>query len=193
MIKLGLTGGIGSGKTMIAHFFQTLNVPVYFSDIQAKKIMLSKAVKKDVINLIGSGAYYSSGEINKAYVSNKIFGEENLLESFNNLIHPIVKQDFELFCDRNSNQKYIIKESAILIETGLFNTLDKLLLITANKGDRIKRVCLRDNLSTSEISKKITKQLSDSEKIPFANFVIENNNETFLIPQLLEIHNILNK
>jgi dephospho-CoA kinase len=189
MIRVGLTGGIGSGKTTIANFFSILGIPIYFSDERAKLLMVNNlGIKEGLIELLGANCYLLSGEINKEFISKRIFSDRQLLDGINKIVHPVVKSDFEEFCMQNSNKKYIIKESAILVETGLFKTLDKLILITANQELRISRLQERDKQKAEEISTKISKQLSDSEKKGFADYIIENNNQEFLIPQLIKIH-----
>jgi len=188
MIKVGLTGGIGSGKTTIAQFFQILAVPVYFSDERAKILMLKDPIKSQLIEWLGLEVYNKNGELNKSFISEKIFNNQVLLNKMNRIVHPVVEADFNTFCLINRDKKYIVKESAILIETGLIKDLDKLILVTANKEDRRERVMLRDSLSNKVIDSKIAKQLEDSEKISFADFIIENNNNKFIIPDLLKIH-----
>ncbi len=192
MIKVGLTGGIGSGKTTIANFFELLNVPVYYSDIEAKRLMINNiSIKQNLINLLGAESYLESGDLNKVFISKMIFADKHLLNEMNKIVHPVVKKDFETFCEINSTKKYIIKESAILVETGLYKNLDKLILVTASEEERIKRVGLRDSIDTEDIKAKITKQMTDIDKMPFANYIIGNNNLSFTIPQILDIHNQL--
>ena len=189
MIKVGLTGGIGSGKTTIARFFELLNIPVYYSDTAAKSLMINNLkIKQQLSDLLGSDVYLGNGELNKTYISSKIFTNSAVLKQVNEIVHPFVEEDFYQFCETHRNQKYIIKESAILIETGLYKKLDKMILITANIQDRIQRVALRDRLSQEQIQEKINKQLSDSDKILYSDFQIQNDNQQLLIPQVLKIH-----
>ena len=189
MIRVGLTGGIGSGKTTVAKFFELLEIPIYYSDIEAKKLMLtSEIIKKKLIHLLGDDTYSAEGELNKAYISKKIFSNSILLNKINKIVHPVVEDDFSQFCKQYSNKKYIIIESAILVEIGWFKTLDKLILVTANQQERVNRILKRDQSSEAEILAKISKQMSDSEKKVFADYRIENNNNIFLIPQVLNIH-----
>lgn len=189
MIKVGLTGGIGSGKTTIARFFELLNIPVYYSDTAAKSLMINNLkIKQQLSDLLGSDVYLENGELNKTYISSKIFTNSAVLKQVNEIVHPFVEEDFHQFCETHRNQKYIIKESAILIETGLYKKLDKMILVTANIQDRIQRVALRDRLSQEQIQEKINKQLSDSDKILYSDFQIQNDNQQLLIPQVLKIH-----
>ena len=191
MIKVGLTGGIASGKTTIAQFFEILSVPVYYSDQRAKALMLKEPIRNQLIEWLGKEVYNKEGELNKSFISSKIFKNQDLLNKMNKIVHPVVQDDFDSFCLINKEKEYIIKESAILIETGLIKDLDKLILVTANKEDRRSRVSIRDGLSRLEIDLKISKQFEDSKKIGFADFIIKNNNNSLIIPQLLKIHNTI--
>jgi len=191
MIKVGLTGGIASGKTTIAQFFEILLVPVYYSDQRAKALMLKEPIRNQLIEWLGKEVYNKEGELNKSFISSKIFKNQDLLNKMNKIVHPVVQDDFDSFCLINKEKEYIIKESAILIETGLIKDLDKLILVTANKEDRRSRVSIRDGLSRLEIDLKISKQFEDSKKIGFADFIIKNNNNSLIIPQLLKIHNTI--
>ena len=191
MIKVGLTGGIASGKTIVASFFRNLGVPVYFSDNRAKALMLKAPIKDKLIDLLGNDVYLEDKVLNKPYISSMIFNNIALLQKVNSIVHPVVQKDFDLFCKENSKEKYIIKESAILIETGIIKHLDKAILVTANKDIRVRRVSLRDGLSDKDIYLKMSKQLEDSQKKIFADFIIENNNKSFIIPEILKIHNVL--
>jgi len=188
MIVVGLTGGIGSGKSIIAGIFKTLGVAVYNSDERAKELYFKPEIKKQVEALLGKEAYATPTELNKKLISEKIFSEAGLLEKLNAIIHPAVGKDFEDFRSAHKNEKYIIKESALLLEAGLLNKIDKLLVVTSNPSLRIERIKKRDNLDKDEIEKIIKKQLPEEEKIKQADWVIENNEEKLIIPQVLEIH-----
>ncbi len=189
MTKIGLTGGIGSGKTTIAKMFELLGVPIYYSDSKAKLLMTEhKRLRADLINLLGTEVYLKSGEINKDYLSKLIFKNQGLLSKVNSIVHPIVKNDFEDFCIIHRNAPYIIKESAILIETGLYKQLDKIILVIASETARVNRVKERDLMDRKSITDRISKQWKDFEKIKFSDFIIENNNQNFIIPKILDIH-----
>ncbi len=189
MYKIGLTGGIGSGKTTLARMFELLQIPIYYSDTRAKLLMVNhQGLKTDLINLLGNDVYLLSGQINKSYISSLIFQDNTLLSKVNSIVHPIVDKDFLEFCRKYQSVSYIIKESAILFETGLYKRLDKTILVTASETDRIERVKARDITDSNSIKDRISKQWKDSDKIKLADFIIKNNNQNFVIPQILKIH-----
>ena len=193
MIKVGITGGIGSGKTTVAHFFECLDIPVYYSDKEAKLLMNSDLnLIRKIKELLGDAAY-TDGWLNKAFVAQQIFTNKSLLEKINKIVHPVVEQHFNTFCNAHKDASYVLKESAILIETGLYKSLDKLILVTASKQEREKRVVLRDGIAIRDVQQRINKQWSDKEKSKFSDFIIENDNQSLLIPQLLDIHQQLTR
>lgn len=193
MIRVGITGGIGSGKSSIAHMFELLKVPVYYSDVQAKLLMTqNKDLKHKLKDLLGSECYEASGALNRAYIAEKIFNNQSLLEQVNAIVHPAVEAHFEAFCENHKAEKYVLKEAAILIETGAFKALDKLILVTMREEDRISRIMQRDNSKREEVQAKIAKQWPDKKKAKFADYILENNNEALLIPQILQLHNTFN-
>lgn len=189
---VGITGGIGSGKTIISKLFETLGCKIYHSDDVAKTIYYKSDVKKKVIKLLGSNAYLSSTEINKAYISEKVFNDKALLEQLNQIIHPEVKSDFDLFCKRN-NQHIILKEAAILFETGLHKDLDATILVCAPTDVKIDRVLKRSNLSAEEIRKRMSNQWNDDEKKKLATYIIHNDEHHAVIPQCIDIYDSLLK
>jgi len=191
MIIVGLTGGIGSGKSTVAKVFETLGISIYYSDERAKEFYFLPHVKLQIENILGKEAYISSTTLNKKYVAEKIFSNDELLKQVNAIIHAEVKNDFNLFAEKHKNEKYIVKESALLVEANLLKSIDKLLVVTSNINLRKQRVALRDGLSEEEINKRINQQLPDEEKIKLADWVIENNEEHLLIPQIIKIHQSL--
>lgn len=193
MKVLGLTGGIGSGKSTIADIFKTLGVAVYNSDERAKELYFNTEVKKQVESLLGKEAYENKTTLNKKHISSKIFSDKTLLKKLNAIIHPAVGKDFEEFKKLHTKEKYIVKESALLIEAGLLKKIDKLLVITSTDKLRIERIKKRDGSSKEEIAKIIARQLPDAEKTKQADWVIENNEEHLLIPQVIKIHKDLSK
>jgi len=193
MIKVGITGGIGSGKTSIAKLFELLKVHVYYSDAEAKRLMLeNKALKQDLIDLLGTSIYEASGALNRAYMAQKIFSDRFLLKKVNALVHPAVEADFMEFCEKHKTEKYVLKEAAILMETGLFKALDKIILVTSNEELKIERVVQRDGSKREEVLSKMKQQWSDEEKKKWADFIIENNQDALIIPQVLQLHQKFN-
>ena len=188
MIVVGLTGGIGSGKSTIAKVFETLGVSIYSSDERAKQLYFVPHVKTQIETLLGKEAYLNGTTLNKKFISEKIFSDKKLLEKVNAIIHAEVKNDFEAFVKNHQQEKYIIKESALLVEANLLSSIDKLIVVTSNTELRKQRVIKRDGLSEAEFEKRLAQQLPDEEKIKHANWILENNEEELLIPQILKIH-----
>jgi len=191
MIIVGLTGGIGSGKSTVAKVFETLGVKIYNSDERAKELYFVPHVKLEIEKLLGKEAYVNETTLNKKYISEKIFSDNELLKQVNAIIHTEVKKDSDLFAKTYANQKYIIKESALLVEANLLSSIDKLLVVTSNINLRKQRVALRDGFSEKEINKRMAQQVSDEEKIKLADWVLKNNEENLLIPQIIKIHQSL--
>jgi|ERR1700756_3581237 len=191
MIIVGLTGGIGSGKSTVARVFETLGVKIYNSDERAKELYFIPEVKVEIEKLLGKEAYVNETILNKKYISEKIFSDNELLKQINSIIHTEVKKDSHAFAKTHVNEKYIIKESALLVEAKLLSSIDKLIVVTSNINLRKQRVALRDGLSEAEINKRIAQQVPEEEKIKLADWVLENNEENLLIPQIIKIHQSL--
>lgn len=187
MIKVGLTGGIGSGKTTVAKIFELLEIPVYYSDIEAKKLLNEdKQIQEAIIRSFGQ--VYLSKKINNKKLASIVFNDENKLQTLNNIVHPAVNNHFDKWVDEHSAYKYIIKEAAILFESGSHKNVDKIITVTAPFEIKIERVCKRDNISEKEVLARIDKQWSDEEKIKLSDFLIHNDNQNMIIPQIIEIH-----
>ncbi len=189
-MKIGLTGGIGSGKSVVAKIFRLLGAEIFNSDEAAKNQYSKNEIKNQVIHLLGNEAYDIEGNPNRKYIASKIFSDTDLLKLLNSIIHPAVKSDFELFCKKHSH-KLIIKESAILFETGLYKELDSTILVTAPAELKIARVMKRDNITENEVVLRMKNQLNDEEKIKKADFIIYNNEKLFLTEQCLSIYDKL--
>lgn len=187
---IGLTGGIGSGKSTVARLFEIIGCAVFYSDDVAKEIYFDREIRAKVISLLGSEAYVSETEINKKYISSKIFSDTILLHGLNAIIHPAVIKKFEIFKKKHINN-LVIKETALLFEAKLEGQADKIVLVAADDELRIKRVMQRDGLSKGEVIKKIQAQLPQQEKIEKSDFVIHNDEKEFLITQVLTIYNKL--
>ena len=181
---VGLTGGIGSGKTTVAHLFETMGCITYNSDEKAKEVYFQPVVKHQVTELLGRDAYLNEHEINKNYISKKVFSNTELLHELNSIIHPAVKADFILFQSKLPLGTIIIKESAILFETGIYKDLDKTILVTAPLDVKIARVKKRNATSEEDIKKRISAQWTDEQKTPLANFIIVNDGTKSLISQV---------
>jgi dephospho-CoA kinase len=185
---VGLTGGIGSGKTTVAKLFNELGVPIYVSDNEAKRIMMSdKNVIKAIKKLFGDIAYNDKNELNRAYISEKIFKNKSLLQEINSIVHPAVAKDF-LNWYKQQDAKYVIKETAILFESGSFKNCDLIITVTATLEDRISRVVLRDGVTKKQVLHRVMNQLSDEEKIDRSNFIIHNKLHEATAIQVDKVH-----
>ncbi len=192
MIKVGITGGIGSGKTTVCKVFELLGVPVYYTDDEAKKILDSnKEVKFNIQNAFGSDVLNNEGEIDKKKLASTVFSNKEKLEKLNSIVHPAVRAHFENWSRFFLSQKYILKEAAILYESGAYKMVDKVIMVTAPLELRINRAMQRDKVTREQVEQRISKQLSDEEKIRRSLFVIHNDEKQLLIPQILDIHNQL--
>lgn len=170
---IGLTGGIGSGKTTVAKMFADLEVPVYIADIEAKKLTnSSETIRDQLVQLLGEKAYSEAG-LNRKYVASKVFNDTVLLNAVNEIIHPEVAKHFKNWVS-HQNSSYVIQEAAILFENGSYHKFDKIILVTAPKKLRLERVMARDNSTMEEIEARMANQWSDKRKAKLADFIIEN-------------------
>lgn len=185
MKKIGITGGIGSGKSFVSKIIKAIGYPVFNSDLVAKDIMNNNADTKNFIVYNFGSSSYHNGSINKAYLAKQLFNDPEKLKIINNHVHPKVRDQFDVFCNA-SNSDLIFNESAIIFETGIQNRFDAVLLILSTKKLRIKRIMDRDNVSLDDVNKRINNQLSDDQKRSFTNFHILNDNESPLLIQVYD-------
>ena len=192
MIKVGLTGGIGSGKTIISEVFKSLNIPVFNADNEAKIILNThKEVIFEVKNNFGD--IYNEQGINRTKLASIIFNDKSALNKMNALIHPKVLENFYSWLKKQSNALYVIKEAAILFESSAYKELDFTINVHAGELIRINRVIERDNTTIENVKSRMKNQLSDDDRIKLADFTIYNDGNKMILPQILEIHNkILN-
>ncbi len=189
---IGLTGGIGSGKTTVLNIFKKLGFETYVADIKAKNLMnTNAALVQDITNLFGKEAY-KNNELNKTYIAEIVFKDKKKLAALNALVHPKVREDFKNFV-KKSPAKFIIYEAAILFESGSNKLCDFVITVTANLEDRIRRVKKRDGVTKSQVLDRIQHQLNDEEKIRKSHFVIVNNTLNTTEKQVLTVYNILLK
>lgn len=185
-LTVGVTGGIGAGKTLVTKLFSILNVPIYYADDRAKELMNSKLVEAITKNF-GSESYVD-GKLNRAYLASTVFSNKVELHKLNSIVHPAVSLDFENWIKKHSFNSYVIKEAALLVETGSYKKLDKLIVVTAPQPLRVERIKARDSFrNEKEIENIIANQSADKEKIELADFIITNDENALLIPQVIEI------
>jgi dephospho-CoA kinase len=186
---IGLTGGIGSGKTTVSKIFNAFGVKVFNSDNVAKMLLnTNKEVRKEVIKLFGD--VYNNDGINSKKLASIVFNNSESLNKLNQIIHPKVNDEFIKWVKENDQEKILLKEAAILIESGGHKNLDEIVLVVSDKQIRIQRVINRDKSAKEDVLQRIKKQLSDEEKIKLSSYIINNNEIDLLIPQ---VENILKK
>ncbi len=191
MLKVGITGGIGSGKSLICKVFELLGIPVFNSDSEAKNIMNSdQEVMNNLKDLLGTKAYNNNG-LNRDFLRQTIFKNRNLLEKINTIVHPAVRKYFRAWCEHHTEYPYVIQEAAILFESGASQQLDRIITIYSPEHIRIKRTVDRDGTSVEEVKRIIEKQMPDSEKIKRSDAVIYNYDPYMVLPQVVEIYNNL--
>lgn len=188
MKKIGITGGIGSGKTTICKVFEILGIPVYYSDAAAKSIMDNdKTVQQKVIDSFGDGILDNKKNIDKKKLANLVFHQPEKLKLLNSIIHPAVANDFNNWLTLQ-NSPYILKEAAIMFESGANKEMDKIIVVSSPQEIRIKRVVKRDNTTIESIEQRIKNQLPEEELIKKADFVIVNDENMPVVEQIIKIH-----
>ncbi|MFN8325216.1 dephospho-CoA kinase [Flavobacterium sp.] len=183
---IGLTGGIGSGKTSIAKYFEQNGIPVYIADDRAKMVSSKPEVVKKIITAFGNEILDNNKSISKEKLSNIVFTDKKKLQLLNSIIHPEVKKDFIEWV-KMQNKPFVIKEAAILFESGSYKDCDLIITIIAPIEERIKRVMLRDNISREKVLDRISNQWSDEERIKKSDFIIENTSLTAAYEQVNKI------
>lgn len=191
-IKVGIAGGIGSGKTIICHVFKVLGIPVYNADLEAKLIMnKSDQVRLTVMQEFGDEAY-SNGVLNRAFLAAQVFNDAAKLAQLNRIVHPAVIQAAEDWADAQT-APYSLKEASILFESGSYKKVDYSILVTAPIEIRIARVMERDQVTREQVLARMNNQMSDEEKTKLADFVIINDGITPIIPQVMALHHQFQK
>jgi dephospho-CoA kinase len=191
MIKIGLTGGIGSGKTYVSEIFHMLGIPVYNADERSKFLLNNKLDLVESIKEIFGKEAYKDNEMDRKYIASIVFSNKLKLEQLNQLSHPAVESDFEEWCQKYSNNAYVIKEAAILFESNAYRIMDKNILVVAPIELRIKRVIQRDDSTYDQIWQRINNQWPTDKLESLADFIIENDDKTLILPQILEIDKII--
>ena len=175
MIKVGLTGGIGSGKSTVSKILISKGFSVYNSDNRAKWLMNnSDNLKSNIISIFGNKAYIK-GSLNRKYLSAKVFNDSLKLKALNNLVHPLVAIDFKNWLLNQKSKDFVFKEAAILIESGAYKEMDKIMVVSCPENIRLERVLKRDGNSPELVKKRMQNQISETEKINHADFVVKNN------------------
>ena len=186
-IKVGITGGIGSGKSTVCKIFKLIGVPVFEADVIAKNLINSdEKIRTELIQLFGNNIYEPNKKLNTKMLAGLIFNDDSLLEKVNKLVHPAVRNEFILWHEKQ-NSKYTVHEAAILFESGFYKMMDFTILVSAPEITRIERVVKRDGIKPDLVETRIRKQWNDEEKRKLAHIELINDNKHLLIPQILEI------
>jgi len=185
--RIGLTGGIGSGKTTVAKLLLCLGYPVYFADREAKVLMSSDPqIITAVTNLFGSKAYLN-GTLNRELIAQKVFDDKVLLTQLNEIVHPVVANHFNAWCEAHANHRCVFQEAAILFENGGYKRFDQMILVTAPKEVRLRRVVKRDKLSDDAVLARMNNQWDDDRKGKLSDYIVQCDGNHLLIPQVLDV------
>jgi len=186
---VGITGGIGSGKSTICKVFKHLGIPVYNADDKGKSILqTNKRVKEKVVSLFGRNIFDSAGALDTRSLADIVFTDSSKLKLLNDIIHPAVREDFIKWKENYCDVPYLIKEAAILIESGSYKDCDTIIVVSAHESLRILRVIERDSLSEKQVKRRIDQQLNEDKRVQYADYIIDNNEKTLVLPQILKIH-----
>ena len=189
---IGITGGIGSGKSLICKIFSIMDIPIYDADIRAKYLINNDlSLKNSIKNLLGNNAYISTDEYNRKWVASQVFSNPDLLKQLNSLVHPCVHKDAHDWVKNYPKSPFLLYEAALMKAAGDNNMFDKIIVVNAPIDLRIKRIQARDNRSEQEIKAIIERQISDEERLEIADYVIENDDKTPVLEQVLRLYNKL--
>lgn len=187
MVKVGITGGIGSGKTTVSRIFSTYSIPVFYADTEAKKLTnTDEQIRQNLISLFGTDIYLPDQTIDRKKLSSIIFNDKSLLQTVNNIIHPVVREYFISWAEQQ-NAPFVLHEAAILFESGFAGMMDYNILVISDEKLKIKRLQERDNANEEQIKQRMANQWPDEQKEKLADFIIRNNENELLIPQVLNI------
>ena len=194
MFQVGLTGGIGSGKTLVCSIFEKLGVPVYHADEAARRLMNNDArLMEGIRKMFGDQAYGREG-LNRPFLAGLVFGDDERLSGLNGLVHPAVREDFKSWAGQHKDAAYVIEEAAILFESGASKEMDLTVLVYAPREIRIRRVMERDGVSREEVLKRMGHQMNEEKLLKMADRRLLNDGTAMILPQVIELHNgILNR
>ena len=188
MLKVGLTGNIGSGKSLVSEIFTIIGVPVYHADQESKKILGDPFLKEKILSIFGEKAFASSGEIDRHALASIVFSDGKKLVALDSILHPLVIDDFMQWCGTFQEHPYIIQEAAIIFESGFAGLFDRIIHVSCPKDIAIGRVMKRDGVDGEWVLQRMRFQMEDAEKASRSDFVIRNDGSEMIIPQILSIH-----
>ena len=191
MFKVGITGNIGSGKTTVCKIFEVLGIPVFYADDAAKEVMVTDAeLIAGIKQTFGNEAYFEDGELNRKYIAGIVFNDKEELAKLNALVHPAVFRAFDKWVLLQKSAPYVLKEAAILFESGSYKKCDRTIMVTAPLDLRIKRVTTRDGITADEVKSRNDRQFTEEKKLAMADDVIINDDTQLVIPQVLKLHEL---
>jgi dephospho-CoA kinase len=191
MLKIGLTGNIGSGKTTVSKIFEILGIPVFYADDAAKNVMINDGILIDGIKAaFGEQSYFNDGSLNRKHIADIVFNNTEQLAKLNSLVHPATFRAFDTWIKNMNGVPYIVKEAALLFESDSYKLCDYTVIVQAPLETRIKRVMQRDGLSKAEIENRDSNQFTEKKKTKLADYVIVNDDKQLVIPQVLEMHRV---
>lgn len=188
MLKIGLTGNIGSGKTVVARIFSQLGVPVFFADNEARELFEDDHIKSEIRKLFGSAVFSPSGEVLRPVIAEIVFSDQKLLEKLNKIIHPAVREKYFRWCLDHADAHYTLYEAAILFESGYYREMDKVICVVAPEELRTRRVMQRDNLPAEEVKRRMANQWEEGRKVELADYIIRNDETDSVIQQVIRVH-----
>lgn len=188
MLKVGLTGNIGSGKSLVSEMFLIYGVPVYKADQESKKFLGEPFVKEQILRLFGEEVLSASGDIDREVLARRVFSDGEALAALNGILHPLVLDDFTSWCEAYAEKPYIIQEAAIIFESGIADLFDKIIHVSCPKEIAIERVMQRDGMNRDHVLQRMSFQMEDEQKAAQADFVIQNDGNKMIIPQVISIH-----
>ena len=191
MLKIGVTGGIGSGKSTVCKIFEQMGIPVYSADLQARQIMnTDKKLVQQLKQTFGADIYDVQGQLIRPKLAQLVFGDKTKVGKLNSLVHPAVKENFKQWAAQQTGCPYVIKEAALMFESESYKDLDYVITVAAPKETRLKRVVERDGAKRADVLKRMNNQLSERERQDRADFVIKNDGKHPIIPQVMELHKL---
>lgn len=192
---VGITGGIGSGKSTVCKIFEVLGVPIYYADDRGKQLLIeNKVLVEEVKSEFGMQSYTTEGHLNRSYLADLVFSNAAKLEKLNSLVHPAVAQDFKIWVESKGDHPYVLKEAALLFETTSYKSLDEIICVYASKKTRVERVLLRDLQRTSEqVEQIMAQQTSDGVRKKLSTYAIQNDSDSLIIPQVMKVHDAILK
>jgi dephospho-CoA kinase len=189
MLKIGITGNIGSGKTTVSKLFELIGIPVFYADDAAKTIMVTdKVLIAEIKQYFGKETYFDDGTLNRKYIATLVFNNDEQLAKLNSIVHPAVFRAFDNWAGQFKDEPYILKEAAVLFESGSYKICDKSIMVSAPLEIRIKRVIQRDGITRAEVESRNSRQFTEEKKRQLADYIILNDETELIIPQVLKLH-----